>query len=111
MNLENAQVAMKIILHAGDGREKISEALNCLDSFDIAKAKELLEEANKDIVEAHQVQTNALQAESRGEETEYSILFTHAQDTCMSVSSEYNIAQHLISLFEVLDNRFKKIEN
>lgn len=78
MNLEHAQTAMKIILHAGDAREKT---------------------------------TDALQAESRGEELEYSILFSHAQDTCMCASSELNVAMHLVDLFEVIDKRFKKLEN
>ena len=74
-------------------------------------AKELLKQANEAIVQAHQVQTDALQAESRGEELEYSILFSHAQDTCMCASSELNVAMHLVDLFEVIDKRFKKLEN
>ena len=109
MNLEHAQTAMKIILHAGDAREKTMDALKALDTFDIENAKELLKQANEAIVQAHQVQTDALQAESRGEELEYSILFSHAQDTCMCASSELNVAMHLVDLFEVIDKRFKKI--
>lgn len=35
MNLEHAQTAMKIILHAGDAREKTMDALKALDTFDI----------------------------------------------------------------------------
>ena len=42
MNLEHAQTAMKIILHAGDAREKTMDALKALDTFDIENAKELL---------------------------------------------------------------------
>lgn len=111
MNLEHAQTAMKIILHAGDAREKTMDALKALDTFDIENAKELLKQANEAIVQAHQVQTDALQAESRGEELEYSILFSHAQDICMCASSELNVAMHLVDLFEVIDKRFKKLEN
>ena len=79
--------------------------------MDFRNAKELLKQANEAIVQAHQVQTDALQAESRGEELEYSILFSHAQDTCMCASSELNVAMHLVDLFEVIDKRFKKLEN
>lgn len=110
MNLENAQTAMKIILHAGDARLKISEALKSLKVFDIENAKSLLKEADKDIVAAHQSQTEALQAESNGDEIEYSILFSHAQDTCMTVCSEMNIAEQLIDICESIDERFRKIE-
>lgn len=111
MKLENAQAAMQIILHAGDARLKTAEALTALKSFDIEGAKQHLLDANEDIVAAHQSQTASLQAESNGEEIEYSILFTHAQDTCMTVCSEINIAQQLVDICEAIDERFKKLEN
>lgn len=110
MNIEQAKTAMKIILHAGDARLKTTEALTALKSFDIAQAKQHLANANEDIVEAHKAQTAALQAESNGEDTEYSILFSHAQDTCMTVYSEMNIAEQLIDICESIDARLKKLE-
>ena len=42
MNLEHAQTAMKIILHAGDAREKTMNALKALDSFDLETALSLI---------------------------------------------------------------------
>lgn len=111
MNLEQAQTAMQIILHAGDARVKAMEALNALEKFDISEARKALALAKEEVVEAHKIQTTALHAESNGEEVEYSILFTHAQDTCMSVDSEINMIEHMIALFESIDNRFKKLEN
>ncbi len=111
MNLENAQVAMQIILHAGDARVKAMDALKALKEFDIESAKKHLAAAKEDIVKAHNVQTDALQAEARGEDTEYSILFCHAQDTCMTVYSEMNLAQHFIDVCESIDKRFKLLEN
>lgn len=110
MNMENAKAAMQIILHAGDARLKTTEALNALKTFDIEGARTLLAQANEDIIAAHQAQTNSLQAESNGEDIEYSILFTHAQDTCMTVYSEINIAQQLIELSEAIDQRFRNLE-
>lgn len=110
MKLENAQAAMQIILHAGDARLKTAEALKSLKTFDIERAKQQLLDANEDIVAAHQSQTASLQVESNGEEIEYSILFTHAQDTCMTVCSEINIAQQLVDICEAIDERFKKLE-
>lgn len=111
MNLENAQIAMKIILHAGDARLKTTEALRELKQFHIEEAKNYLAQANEDIVAAHQVQTNILQAESNGDEIEYSTLFSHAQDTCMTVYSEINIAEQLIAICESIDIRFKALES
>ena len=112
MKLENAQAAMQIILHAGDARLKTAEALKSLKTFDIERAKQQLLDANEDIVAAHQSQTASLQAESNGEEIEYSILFTHAQDTCMtyavkstSHSSSWISAKQLMSGLRNWKNR------
>jgi len=110
MDEDRARCAMQIILHAGDARLKTMEALKALDSFNVDEAKRLLESAQKDIIEAHKVQTVELQREANGETAEYSVLLTHAQDTCMTVYSEMNIAEHLIELTEVIDKRFKAIE-
>ena len=107
---EHAKKAMQIILHAGDARLKCMEALKSLDTFDIEGARNFLAQAQVDIVEAHKIQTVELQSEANGEECEYSILLTHAQDTCMTVYSEMNIAEHLIDLTEALDRRFKALE-
>ncbi len=110
MNLENAQVAMQMIMHAGDARTKTMDALRALKVFDIEKARENLVGAKEYLVKAHNVQTGALQKEAEGEEVEYSVLFSHAQDTCMTVYSEMNIAEHLTDVCESIDNRLKALE-
>lgn len=110
MKEQTAQNAMSIILHAGDARLKTMEALKELTSFNIDKARELLKQANEDIVEAHKAQTIELQREANGEEGEYTVLLTHAQDTCMTVYSEMNITEHLIDMIESVDNRLRKLE-
>lgn len=111
MNLENAQVAMQIILHAGDARTKTMDALRALKEFDVESARKSLAAANEDIVKAHNVQTEALQKEADGEDVEYSVLFSHAQDSCMTVYSEMNLAGHFIDICESIDKRFKELEN
>lgn len=57
------------------------------------------------------MQTDAIQNETRGEKSEYSLLFAHAQDTLMTIYSEINIAKQLIKIFEVYENRISKLEN
>ncbi len=111
MNMEHAQVAMQIIMHAGDARTKTMDALRALKEFDIIHAKEHLSGAKEYLVKAHNVQTGALQEEAEGKEIEYSILFSHAQDTCMTVYSEMNIAEHFIDVCENIDKRLKALEN
>lgn len=102
--------AMKIIMSAGDARVYNQKALDALAQFDVEKAREMLKEANANITEAHKVQTDAIQGETRGEESEYSLLFAHAQDTLMTVYSEINIAKQMIKIMDAMNKRLEAIE-
>ena len=113
MNKENLQsLAMEILLHAGDGRTKVLEALDKVASYDYDLAEELINSANEDITAAHVIHTKALQdvaLDSYSEE--YSMLFTHAQDTLMTIRTEYLIAQKIIKISTSFDERIKKTED
>lgn len=102
--------AMMIILHAGDARTYCKEALDAIAVMDFKRAEDKLKEAQKKITEAHIVQTNEIQAETRGERREYNILFAHAQDTLMTIHSEINLAKQMLKIFCQFDNRMKKLE-
>ncbi|MCI4128689.1 PTS lactose/cellobiose transporter subunit IIA [Bacillus haynesii] len=98
-------VSMQMILHAGDARNDVMEALKCCEEESYDRAEELLEKANKDIVASHKLQTETVQKEARGEEPIFSLLFAHAQDTLMTVKSEYEIAKRLVRVFRRLDEK------
>ena len=60
-----------------------------------------MKEALSHISEAHNAQTEMIQAEISGEETfQPSMLFNHAQDTLMTVMSEIHLTDKMISVFE-----------
>lgn len=111
MTEEKVQAAMSIILHAGDARAACMESLTAASEFNFDLAKEKLFEATKEITEAHKLQTNEIQDEAAGEkESEYSLLFSHAQDTLMTVMSEINIAKQMLKLAASVDERLSKLE-
>lgn len=93
-------VAMNIILHAGDARTKVQSALDLLKVKDFNGAKNELVEAKDKIRLAHASQTEVIQNETRGVHYEPCLLFTHAQDTLMTINSEYLIASQMVDLFE-----------
>ena len=111
MDNELVSSAMEIILHAGDARTQGKEALEAGASFDLTVAHERMAEAHSEITRAHRVQTDAIQGEARGEELPYSLLFTHAQDTLMTINSEIVLAKQIISVFEAYDARLNALEN
>lgn len=97
--------SMLMILHAGDGREKINHALDAVLQADFKLANELIDEAKNDINKSHKIQTVEVQKEAKEEEYYYSLLFSHAQDTLMTVQSEYHITKKLIPILERLENK------
>lgn len=110
MDEKIVESSMQIILSAGDARIACREALEAIVDFDFDLAQLKMEVASKNITQAHKIQTDCIQAETRGEVGEYSLLFAHAQDTLMTIYSEINIAKQLIRLTKSLDERIKKLE-
>lgn len=106
---ELSQVAMEIILHAGNGRNYVEKALIALETnLDYSEYENLMSEANKEIVQAHRAQTDVIQTTIEEENMTFSLLFSHAQDTLMTIVSEYNIAKHLGKLYKVVIERTEK---
>ena len=95
-------VAMEVIMNAGDGRDKIDEALAAMAE---GKLDELLEEAEALIVKAHNAQTEVIQSQVSGESMEYSLLFVHAQDTVMTITTELRMTQKLLPIVKMLLNK------
>lgn len=102
--------AMGILLHAGDGRLNIMAALDNVNNGDFETAKAKLDIAYEEIKKAHEIQTGAIQSVACGETEEYSILFTHAQDTLMSIYSEYNISKKFLGIISIINERIEKLE-
>ena len=100
--------AMQIILHAGDCRNLLNEAINdLLDDKSEEEVKDKITQAKKEITKAHVIQTDMIQSSINEEELQTTLLFTHAQDTLMTIMSELNLAKELIAFFEIMN---KKIE-
>lgn len=96
---------MEIILQAGDARVLITKAMSEVADGNYDQAEELLKQANEKLVAAHRIQTKKLQEEAEGDDPKYSVLFTHAQDTLMTINSEYNMSKSLIPIFKKRDQR------
>ena len=93
-------VAMEVIMNAGDGRDKIDEALAAMVEVD-----KLLEEAEALFVKALNAQTEVIQSQVSGESMEYSLLFVHAQDTVMTITTELRMTQKLLPIVKMLLNK------
>ena len=96
--------AMQIILHAGDCRNLLNEAINdLLDDKSEEEVKDKITQAKKEITKAHVIQTDMIQSSINEEELQTTLLFTHAQDTLMTIDSEVNLVQSMIRLYRKLE--------
>lgn len=93
-------VAMQIIMSAGNARTKANIALDYIANREFKKAQAQIALAREDITNAHVCQTKIIQEEAAGKTYETCFLFTHAQDTLMTIMSEVNLAEKMIMLFE-----------
>ncbi len=94
MTLDNLNMrSMEMIVAAGEARTALNRALDCID--DVEKYDELMEEARKAITRSHTAQTKVLQDTATDPSFYPNILFTHAQDTLMTVMSEINIGRQI----------------
>jgi len=103
--------AMQIIMHAGDARLYCRKALDCLMEGNRGAADVQYQLAAEEITEAHRIQTDCIQGAVAGETLDYNVLFTHAQDTLMTIYSELKLANQIIAMYKKLDERIRKLES
>ncbi|WP_028042761.1 PTS lactose/cellobiose transporter subunit IIA [Candidatus Stoquefichus massiliensis] len=94
------QLAMDIILYAGDCRNLVNEAFKAAgDGKDYTEIKELFHQARLKITKAHKLQTDVIQSTIFNEKQDMTMLFIHAQDTLMTINSELFISENILQLY------------
>lgn len=94
MNYE--QIIMQIIINGGNARSKALMAVRSARKKELDKADVLLREAKEALGLAHKVQTDLIQAETRGEKTEISLLLIHAQDHLMNAMTVIDLCVEMV---------------
>ena len=74
------EIVLNIIIHAGNAKAKLYEALQASKENDFDKADNLLKEADEEVLNAHKIQTKLIQGEAAGDKSEISMLLIHSQD-------------------------------
>ena len=99
---EMEKVTVGMISSAGQSKAKAFEALKKVKTGEYDEARQLLEEARKADIEAHQIQTKLIQAEmsNSGDKPEVGLLMVHAQDHYMTSQLAGDLIEELIDIFE-----------
>ena len=108
MDNKIVETSFDIIFNAGEARTECERGLKALEELDYETAENHLKTANEFIVKAHTKHTEILQSyigEMEGQP--FSMIFSHAQDTLMTINSEILIAKHLIKISKALYDKIK----
>ncbi|WP_315459560.1 PTS lactose/cellobiose transporter subunit IIA [uncultured Streptococcus sp.] len=101
MNKEEVtMLGFEIVALAGDARSKILDALNLAEEGKFDEAEEMIEEANKVLVAAHNSQTDMLAKEASGEDIALGLIMMHGQDHLMTTVLLKDLIHHLINIYK-----------
>lgn len=101
MTTEELQMAaFGIILSSGNARTLVHEAFAAMREGDYDKARDLLEESNEQMLEAHHAQTKLLQEYASGTEIKIEIIMVHAQDHLMTSMTLREVAIEMLELYK-----------
>ncbi|MGE6556279.1 PTS lactose/cellobiose transporter subunit IIA [Exiguobacterium artemiae] len=99
------QVAFMMILHSGNARSTIREAIEVYKDGTFEEFDQLLASARSQLQEAHQVHFGQVQKEANGEPATLSLLLLHAEDHLMSTQTMLDLTSGLI---ELMEHKFSK---
>jgi PTS system cellobiose-specific IIA component len=95
-------VSFQIIAAAGSARSSYVEALQAAKAGNFDEANALIEQGDKDFVEAHHVHAELIQKFAAGEDPGANILLIHAEDQVMSAEVLKIMAVEFIELYKRL---------
>lgn len=91
--------AFQIILHAGNSRSSSVMAEDAAEEFDFEEAEKQLKEAADELNQAHLIQTELIQEETRGNKVDMNIIMVHAQDHLTMASLEMEHAERFVRVY------------
>lgn len=97
-NEEHMMVVMGIIMHGGNAKGQAFQAIQLAKAGQFDEAEEMLTNANKELIEAHDVQTSMLTKEANGEHTEVDLYMVHAQDHLMNAITFKDLAVEMVAM-------------
>ena len=101
---ELESIIFELIVHSGNARGLLYEALDCTENKEYQKIDDLLAQAKAEMNTAHNIQTQLIQDNIAGK-GEISLLLIHAQDQLMTAMSEQALIERLIKMQKQLNER------
>ncbi|WP_099159663.1 PTS lactose/cellobiose transporter subunit IIA [Virgibacillus ndiopensis] len=108
MNVE--QFSMRIILHAGNAKGFLHEALHDARNGNFDQVDANVKQASTELLEAHKIQTQFMQEDAKDGMERLPVIVVHAQDHLMTVMSEKDLIEEMIEIYRKQFDMNLKIE-
>lgn len=100
--MDQELIALNLISNSGTARTKAFEALHKAREGKYEEAKMLLKESEESSLLAHNAQTELLQAEANGDNSNYSIIMVYAQDHLMTSILAKELIEEMVTMYKEL---------
>ena len=100
--MDQELIALNLISNSGTARTKAFEALHKAREGKYEEPKMLLKESEESSLLAHNAQTELLQAEANGDNSNYSIIMVHAQDHLMTSILAKELIEEMVTMYKEL---------
>lgn len=106
---EISMTGFAIVAYSGDAKTALLKALDEAQAGNFDRARELVEESNQSIVDAHNEQTKLLSQEAGGMDLDVTFIMVHGQDTLMTTMMLKDHIKYMIDQYERIDRLEKKL--
>lgn len=96
---EYDELVMNLVVEGGNARSLAMEALQCAKKGDFEAADAMMKDCEEALNNAHNTQTEMIQAEIRGDHIQVMLLMVHAQDHIMDAMVVKDLAAELIEVY------------
>src|SRR5699024_8570953 len=98
--MTSEQQIMQIITHGGNARSSCLKAVEKRQTNESNEVEAIFEQADESLTKAHQIQTQLIQAEIKGEEVDISLFMIHAQDHLINALTVKDLSKAIVKEFK-----------
>lgn len=94
--------SFETISYAGQAKSESMEVIRKAKQFDFEGAEIHLKQSKVLLTKAHQIQTDLIFAESRGNSVDVDIILVHAQDHLSMAQTMYDLSEEIIDIYKTI---------
>lgn len=98
-------MSFNIILHAGNAKTLVMQSMEAAENGAFDQASQILEEANAEMLAAHEQHHSLLTKLANGEGVNVDLMMVHAENHLNSAAEEILMAKHFIKVYQRLEEK------